>query len=145
MFEATEFFASFSVDDISVAKQFYAGTLGLDVGETDVGPQWMRELWLQLAGERRVMIYPKPDHTPATCTVLNFTVDDIGLLLLTITPPAGSPWTPSMPMSLMPGESTGSAIIRSPGSVTRPGTSWPLTKNTDFPPMPGGASRSTCG
>ncbi len=78
MFEATEFFASFSVDDISVAKQFYAGTLGLDVGETDLGQQWTRELWLQLAGERRLMIYAKPDHTPATCTVLNFPVDDIG-------------------------------------------------------------------
>jgi hypothetical protein len=37
----------------------------------------LRELWLQLAGERRVMIYPKPDHTPARYTVLNFPVNDI--------------------------------------------------------------------
>ena len=65
MFETTEFFASFSVDDLSVTKRFYGDTLGLDVWETDVGPEWLRELWLQQSGERRVMIYPKPDHTPA--------------------------------------------------------------------------------
>ena len=78
MFETTEFFASFSVDDLSVAKRFYGDTLGLDVWETDVGPEWLRELWLQQSGERRVMIYPKPDHTPAMYTVLNFPVNDIG-------------------------------------------------------------------
>ena len=42
MFETTEFFASFSVDDLSVAKRFYGDTLGLDVWETDVGPEWLR-------------------------------------------------------------------------------------------------------
>ena len=29
------------------------------------------------AGETTVMIYPKPDHEPASFTVLNFPVDDV--------------------------------------------------------------------
>ena len=32
---------------------------------------------LHLAGGRDTLVYPKPDHTPATYTVLNFPVDDI--------------------------------------------------------------------
>ena len=32
---------------------------------------------LHLAGDQRILIYPKPDHTPASFTVLNFLVDDI--------------------------------------------------------------------
>ncbi len=34
-------------------------------------------MWLHLAGERDTLVYPKPDHTPATYTILNFAVDDI--------------------------------------------------------------------
>jgi hypothetical protein len=34
-------------------------------------------LTLHLAGDRPVLVYPKPDHTPATYTILNFPVDDI--------------------------------------------------------------------
>ncbi len=78
MIGMTEFFASFSVDDLDAAQRFYAGTLGLDVSVTTASSQWLRELWLLLDGRRRVMIYPKPDHTPPACTVLNFPVDDIG-------------------------------------------------------------------
>ena len=33
---------------------------------------------MQQSGKRRVMIYPKPDHTPAMSTVLKFPVKDIG-------------------------------------------------------------------
>jgi len=36
-------------------------------------------LRLHLAGGNNVLIYPKPDHTPATYTVLNFPVDDVDL------------------------------------------------------------------
>jgi hypothetical protein len=32
---------------------------------------------LHLAGDRDTLVYPKPDHTPATYTILNFPVDDI--------------------------------------------------------------------
>jgi hypothetical protein len=32
---------------------------------------------LHLAGDRYILVYPKPDHSPASFTVLNFPVDDI--------------------------------------------------------------------
>jgi hypothetical protein len=35
-------------------------------------------LWLHIAGGTRILIYPKENHTPATFTILNFPVDDIG-------------------------------------------------------------------
>ena len=70
MFREAETFCSFSVDDLKKAKEFYGGTLGLDVSETKEG------LELTLEGNS-VFIYPKPNHTPASFTVLNFSVDDI--------------------------------------------------------------------
>ena len=71
MFKDTKAFSTFSVDDLSKAKDFYAGTLGLDVADMPEG------LALNIAGGGKVFIYPKPNHTPATFTVLNFPVDDI--------------------------------------------------------------------
>jgi len=35
------------------------------------------DLTLHLAGGKEVFIYPKPNHTPATFTVLNFPVENI--------------------------------------------------------------------
>ncbi|MEP6658590.1 MAG: VOC family protein [Acidimicrobiales bacterium] len=71
MFENTKAFSGFSVDDVPKAKQFYGETLGLTVSE-DHGM-----LTLHIAGDRDTLVYPKPDHTPATYTILNFPVDDI--------------------------------------------------------------------
>jgi catechol 2,3-dioxygenase-like lactoylglutathione lyase family enzyme len=71
MFEHTEAFSGFSVDDIPKAKQFYGETLGLRVTE-EYGM-----LQLHIAGGGHILVYPKPDHTPATFTILNFPVDDI--------------------------------------------------------------------
>jgi hypothetical protein len=34
-------------------------------------------LTLHLSGGNNVLIYPKPNHAPATFTVLNFPVDDV--------------------------------------------------------------------
>jgi predicted enzyme related to lactoylglutathione lyase len=65
-------FSSFAVNDVTAAKRFYGETLGLDV--KDGG---MDTLELHLAGGEVVMLYPKPDHQPATFTVLNFPVDDV--------------------------------------------------------------------
>jgi catechol 2,3-dioxygenase-like lactoylglutathione lyase family enzyme len=64
-------FSGFAVDDVPRAKDFYADSLGLEVTE-DNGM-----LTLHLGGGAKVLVYPKPDHTPATFTVLNFPVDDI--------------------------------------------------------------------
>lgn len=72
MFEATQMFSSFSVDDMQKAKQFYADTLEIKTSDGGMGT-----LWLYLDGETRVLIYPKANHTPATFTVLNFSVEDI--------------------------------------------------------------------
>ena len=72
MFANTPAFSSFAVDDLDAARSFYADTLGLTV--TD-GP--MGVLSLDLADGRSILVYPKPDYTPATYTVLNFPVDDI--------------------------------------------------------------------
>lgn len=71
MFENTKAFSGFSVDDIPRAKEFYGETLGLRVSE-DNGL-----LTLHIAGDRDTLVYPKPDHTPASFTILNFPVDDI--------------------------------------------------------------------
>lgn len=72
MFRNTKAFSSFSVDDIAAAKRFYGETLGLDVSEEEMGV-----LDLHVAGGSEILIYPKPNHTPASFTVLNFPVDDI--------------------------------------------------------------------
>ena len=64
-------FSGFSTNDLAKAKAFYAETLGLDVTE-EVGL-----LNLNLTGGGKVVIYPKPNHEPATYTVLNFPVKDI--------------------------------------------------------------------
>jgi predicted enzyme related to lactoylglutathione lyase len=72
MFANTSAFSSFAVDDLDKAREFYADTLGVKVTEGDMG-----FLILHLAGDRQTMIYPKPDFTPATYTILNFDVDDV--------------------------------------------------------------------
>ncbi len=71
MFKETKAFSSFSADDLSKAKEFYGQTLGLEVSETNEG------LELQIAGGGQVFIYPKPNHAPASFTVLNFPVQNI--------------------------------------------------------------------
>lgn len=70
-FKNTKAFSSFSVKDLDEAKRFYDQMLGLPVSESDEG------LILQTKGGINVFIYPKPDHTPASFTVLNFVVDDV--------------------------------------------------------------------
>ena len=71
MFGNTKAFSGFAVDDIKKARQFYAETLGLEVTEEN------GMLTLHIAGDRPILVYPKPNHTPASFTILNFPVDDI--------------------------------------------------------------------
>jgi catechol 2,3-dioxygenase-like lactoylglutathione lyase family enzyme len=71
MFKDTKAFSGFSVDDLQKAKAFYGETLGLTVVDSPAG------LGLQLAGGGEVLVYPKPNHTPATFTILNFPVANI--------------------------------------------------------------------
>ncbi len=65
-------FTGFSVNDIAVAKSFYADTLGMTVSDGEMGM-----LHLVLPSGQRVLVYPKPDHEPASFTILNLVVEDI--------------------------------------------------------------------
>lgn len=71
MFDNEKLFSSCSVDDTEVAKVFYGDTLGLEVSASPMG------LEIRVNGERRIFLYPKADHEPATFTVLNFQVESI--------------------------------------------------------------------
>lgn len=71
MLRESKAFGSFSVNDIEKAKTFYRAILGLKVTDSTMGI-----LTLHLGGSTTI-IYPKPNHVPATFTVLNFPVDDV--------------------------------------------------------------------
>ena len=73
MFKDTKAFSGFSVDNLQKAKQFYGETLGLDVSEMEEMPV----LSLSISGGTKIMIYEKPNHEPATFTILNFPAADI--------------------------------------------------------------------
>lgn len=72
MFKNSKVFSSFSVNDIQKAKEFYGNTLGVEVKDNPMGV-----IELHLANGNEIMLYPKPNHEPATFTVLNFIVNDI--------------------------------------------------------------------
>jgi catechol 2,3-dioxygenase-like lactoylglutathione lyase family enzyme len=71
MLEESKAFSGFAAPDMEKAKEFYGQTLGLRVSEGH------GLLTLHLAGGNNVLIYPKPNHVPATFTVLNFPVSDV--------------------------------------------------------------------
>jgi catechol 2,3-dioxygenase-like lactoylglutathione lyase family enzyme len=71
MFGKSKAYSGFSVDDIGAARTFYAETLGLEVSEEN------GMLTLHIADGGNILVYPKPDHAPASFTILNFPVDDI--------------------------------------------------------------------
>src|SRR6266566_877942 len=71
MLENSKAFSEFAAPDVAKENEFYSQTLGLKTSE-DHGL-----LTLHLAGGNSVLIYPKPNHVPATFTVLNFPVDDV--------------------------------------------------------------------
>ncbi len=71
MFKAMGGFSGFSVKDLEEAKTFYTQTLGLEVGKDEMG------LELILPDGGKVFVYDKPNHEPATYTVLNLVVENI--------------------------------------------------------------------
>jgi len=72
MLKNSKGFSSFAVNDIPKAKDFYQNILGLTVIDNPMGL-----IELEISGSSNILIYPKPNHQPATFTVLNFPVDDI--------------------------------------------------------------------
>jgi predicted enzyme related to lactoylglutathione lyase len=76
MFKDAKAFSSFSVNDLEKAKDFYHNILGFDVNKVDMGEgNFIMEF--NTSTGARIMAYPKPNHTPATFTILNFQVKDV--------------------------------------------------------------------
>lgn len=73
MFTTDHAFSGFSVDDLDAARRFYQDDVRLDV-EVLEGSGFLQ---LTLGSGGRVLVYGKPNHEPASFTVLNFPVDDI--------------------------------------------------------------------
>jgi catechol 2,3-dioxygenase-like lactoylglutathione lyase family enzyme len=73
MLENSKAFSGFAAGDLEKVREFYTKTLGLKVTEEH------GLLTLHLSGGNNVLIYPKPNHVPATFTVLNFPVEDVDL------------------------------------------------------------------
>ena len=71
MLSDSKAFSGFAVNDLQKAKEFYGRVLGLNVSESH------GLLHLHLAGGTTVLVYPKPNHAPATFTILNFPVDNV--------------------------------------------------------------------
>ena len=71
MFKNSQAFSGFSVRDLKKAQKFYGETLGLNTELSEMG------LVLKITGSKGVFIYNKPNHKPATYTVLNFSVKNI--------------------------------------------------------------------
>lgn len=72
MLNDSKAFSGFSVDNLEKAKEFYSKILGLEVTENKMGV-----LELHVSGGNNILIYPKPNHVPATFTILNFPVENI--------------------------------------------------------------------
>jgi catechol 2,3-dioxygenase-like lactoylglutathione lyase family enzyme len=74
MLANTRAFSGFAVDDLAKAREFYGDTLGLNTSMLDEEHGLML---LHLAGDRDTLVYEQPSATPASYTILNFSVDDI--------------------------------------------------------------------
>lgn len=115
MLKDSKAFSGFSVNDLEAAKKFYGQTLGLEVEEQkDMG------FSINVAGGTPIFVYPKPDHTPASFTILNFPVDDIDKVvdeLLT----AGVEFER---YDNMPGEQDEKGIMRSTSPEDGPSIAW---------------------
>ena len=72
MFKDTKAFSGFSVNDVQKARQFYHGKLGIEVSENEMGI-----MTLHISGRGKIIVYPKPNHEPATFTILNFPGSDV--------------------------------------------------------------------
>ncbi|MEO3406855.1 VOC family protein [Mucilaginibacter sp. CAU 1740] len=74
MLKESKAFSGFSVNDTEAARTFYADVLGLDVSDV---PDMQGLLRLNISGGSSILIYTKPNHTPASFTILNFPVADV--------------------------------------------------------------------
>jgi predicted enzyme related to lactoylglutathione lyase len=73
MLENSKAYSGFAVPDLEKALEFYGETLGLKTSVLDEE----NLIQIDLPGDRAVLVYNKPDFTPATYTILNFPVEDV--------------------------------------------------------------------
>ena len=64
-------YSGMSVRDVPEAVAFWRDVVGLEVDDGSIAR-------LQLPGGGSVILYPKPNHEPASFTVLNLVVADVG-------------------------------------------------------------------
>ena len=79
-FQTAHAFSGFSVDDIDAARSFYGDTLGMDVTTNAMG-----FLDISLPDGGSILVYAKPNHEPASFTILNFPVDDVAAVVASLT------------------------------------------------------------
>lgn len=72
MFTPVHAFSGFSVTDLDAARAFYRDVLGLAVEDNAMGT-----LMITLPGGCQVLAYPKPNHEPASFTVLNLVATNV--------------------------------------------------------------------
>ena len=72
MLQQSKAFSSYSVNDLAKAKKFYGDILGLTIVDNPMGI-----IELHWENGNKIILYPKPDHLPATFNVLNFPVNDL--------------------------------------------------------------------
>ena len=75
MFKNAKAFSGFSVDDLQKATDFYSQVLELETAPVNMPGAEL--LSLKIAGGVPILVYPKPNHEPATFTILNFPVSNI--------------------------------------------------------------------
>ena len=73
MLENSKAYSGFAVPDLEKALEFYGETLGLKTSVLDEE----NLIQIDLPSDRPVLVYKKPDFTPATYTILNFPVEDV--------------------------------------------------------------------
>jgi catechol 2,3-dioxygenase-like lactoylglutathione lyase family enzyme len=67
-------FSGMSVRDVPEAVAFWRDVVGLEVRDGDIAT-------LLLPGGGRVILYPKPNHEPASFTLLNLEVEDVAVAI----------------------------------------------------------------
>ncbi len=75
MLNYSKAYGAFSVNDIDKAETFYRDTLGLNVEV--IKTEYYKILNIHLSDNNKVQVYPKPNHEPATFTILYFLVDNV--------------------------------------------------------------------
>jgi catechol 2,3-dioxygenase-like lactoylglutathione lyase family enzyme len=79
VFENSQPFSGFSVNDIDAARRFYREVMEVDVRDLN------GMLELQIRPDVAVLVYPSETHRPGSFTVLNFPVDDIDAAVAELT------------------------------------------------------------